>query len=289
MASDFYMPFLVGDYLRDTRHLSLGEHGAYILLLSHYWATRKPIGFDSVSIYRITGAFTEEEKRYTDRVLSEFFVRSEDGFINPRMDRLLQAQEARRTTNAANGKRGGRPRKISEKTQTESEKKANGNPEQNRNETQTESEKKACHNHNQIHNQSHDPEPQPQPDRGGGSGCFFKINLRGQQMVEDEWIYRCLVEHRRSKKMSVHGAHNLESLVSLYPSHLDQVNRWLTQPMPVRMAAFAYVHLNATPDEPFRYALKVAEEGRGWVGVHRYMETFKASVIQGDYEVKING
>ena len=31
------MPFWVGDYLRDTQHLSTEEHGAYLLLILHYW------------------------------------------------------------------------------------------------------------------------------------------------------------------------------------------------------------------------------------------------------------
>jgi len=36
--SNPYMPFYVGDYLRDTRTLTLEEHGAYLLLIMEYWA-----------------------------------------------------------------------------------------------------------------------------------------------------------------------------------------------------------------------------------------------------------
>lgn len=32
-----WMPMYWGDYLRDTKHLSLEEHGAYLLLIAHYW------------------------------------------------------------------------------------------------------------------------------------------------------------------------------------------------------------------------------------------------------------
>ena len=35
--SHAWMPFYVGDYLRDTMHLSALEHGMYLLLIAHYW------------------------------------------------------------------------------------------------------------------------------------------------------------------------------------------------------------------------------------------------------------
>ena len=38
-----YFEFYVGDYARDTRHCSLAEHGAFLMLLSAYYATEKPL------------------------------------------------------------------------------------------------------------------------------------------------------------------------------------------------------------------------------------------------------
>lgn len=39
MTAKPWMPLYIAEYLADTRHLSAAEHGAYMLLIMHYWQT----------------------------------------------------------------------------------------------------------------------------------------------------------------------------------------------------------------------------------------------------------
>jgi len=109
-----WYPHYTGDYLRDTAHLSLIQHGAYRLLLDHYYATAAPLPADVDALYRICRAFDQSERTAVGFVLGQFFELRADGYHNRRADRQLVTQkeqherlsEGARKTNA---KRWGKP------------------------------------------------------------------------------------------------------------------------------------------------------------------------------------
>lgn len=68
-----YYRFFPGDYIRDTRHLSIMQHGAYRLLIDEYMM-HGPIPNDLPRLERICGAFSNEERAAIEYVLTEYFV-----------------------------------------------------------------------------------------------------------------------------------------------------------------------------------------------------------------------
>jgi uncharacterized protein YdaU (DUF1376 family) len=83
-----WMPIYWGDYLSDTEHLTQGQHGAYLLLISHYWR-KGCIPDDPMKCYCIAHAMNEQEKSNVDAVLKEFFVIEGNCYRHKRIDREI--------------------------------------------------------------------------------------------------------------------------------------------------------------------------------------------------------
>jgi len=85
-----HYPRHIGDYLRDTGHLTLLEHGVYSRLLDIYYAGDGPIQMDIETLSRKLSARTVEEKEAVRAILSEFFTLSETGaWVNKRCEETL--------------------------------------------------------------------------------------------------------------------------------------------------------------------------------------------------------
>lgn len=97
----------LGDYTRDTAHLSLLEHGVYTILLDRYYITEQGIPNDSV--YRIARARTDEEREAVDIVLKEFFQLVNGFWINQRAEEEITRANIKIDSARNNGKKGGRP------------------------------------------------------------------------------------------------------------------------------------------------------------------------------------
>jgi uncharacterized protein YdaU (DUF1376 family) len=82
---DKWMPLYIGDYMGDTMHLSTLQHGAYMLLLMHYWRNG-PLPNDDRKLAQI--ARTEDRAwRSIGPVIREFFSVNGDGTLHQkRMD-----------------------------------------------------------------------------------------------------------------------------------------------------------------------------------------------------------
>ncbi|MGE0344260.1 MAG: YdaU family protein [Porticoccaceae bacterium] len=101
----------IGDYRRDTMHLSLLEHGIYNQLLDWYYLDEQPIVNNNQTLFRRLSARTEEEQNAVLTVLSEMFSETTKGWVHGRVDRELAQYKARAAQARTAGKLGGRPSK----------------------------------------------------------------------------------------------------------------------------------------------------------------------------------
>lgn len=81
-----YYEHHLGDYIRDTVHLSMLEDAAYRRLLDAYYTREAPLPLDAVQCCRLARASSKPERDAVSAVLAEFFRIEDDGYHQPRAD-----------------------------------------------------------------------------------------------------------------------------------------------------------------------------------------------------------
>lgn len=102
MKRDLWMPLNVGDYLADTGHLSTTQHGAYLLLLMHYWRKRGLPDDD-----RQLAAIAKLQLRIWLDIKPTIQAFFHDGWIHKRVEAEIQKRVEVSEKRAAAGSKGG--------------------------------------------------------------------------------------------------------------------------------------------------------------------------------------
>lgn len=135
----------LGDFAKDTAHLTMIEHGAYNLLLDRYYSTEKGIPADQA--YRVGRARTKEEKQAVDTVLSEFFKLEDGVWIKGRVEEEIAKAQTKINAAKENGKKGGRPKTSKSAFDEGKENKPSGFPVGSVSETKTKAHQTPDTNH----------------------------------------------------------------------------------------------------------------------------------------------
>lgn len=103
-----YYPRHIGDYLKDTAHLTLLEHGVYARLLDIYYDREGALptqceGNANAMLHRLIGARNDDERRAVDDILAEFFVLKDGAWHNKRADEEIEknAERAKKASESA--------------------------------------------------------------------------------------------------------------------------------------------------------------------------------------------
>ena len=100
-----FYPHNIGDYRKDTSHLTLLEHGIYRQLLDSYYLDEQPLSNDLAKLMRSHSVRNADEQQSLQNVLTDFFELTEEGYIHKRCDEVIAAyhgksESARQSANA---------------------------------------------------------------------------------------------------------------------------------------------------------------------------------------------
>jgi uncharacterized protein YdaU (DUF1376 family) len=94
-----YYKHHLGDYDGATSHLDWDEDTAYSRFLRAYYRRERPIPLEIAEACRLIRAVTRPQRQAAERVLNEFFTKSEDGWRNKRCDEEIAAYQHQASTN----------------------------------------------------------------------------------------------------------------------------------------------------------------------------------------------
>lgn len=95
-----FIKLFIGDYLRDTGHLSIAEHGAYLLMLQHFYATEKPLPVGK-ALHRLLRAESKTDRDAIDAIARLFWIEMDGGLVNQRGLKEFARTEEVAATNRA--------------------------------------------------------------------------------------------------------------------------------------------------------------------------------------------
>jgi len=120
--SGAWMPMYWGDYFGDTTHLSVEEHGAYLLLIGTYWRRGRALPDDDKWLASVTKMTTKKWKMVRPKV-AEFFDILDGELRHKRIEKEILKSSARLSSARAAGKAGGLAKsKLTTTTVTKSKK-----------------------------------------------------------------------------------------------------------------------------------------------------------------------
>ncbi len=162
-----YYDHYIGDYQAKTAHLSLAEHGAYLLMLQNFYMSERPLPADRKVLFRLLRVDSKQERAAVESVIRQYWTEESGALINRRASRAVE--EYRRWVNKqrANGGKGGRPPKTQGQTQGQTQTKPNGNPNHNPSESETGDTTYHTTYHTTHTRDETTSQPPPKPGSGG--------------------------------------------------------------------------------------------------------------------------
>ena len=143
-----WMPLYWGDYSRDTGNLNALMHGAYLMLIRHYWCTGAPLPDDDDELWRTARCDSLKEWQSIRPKLAKLFVVEAGLWTHKRVEHEIAKARALTEAKAKAGAKGGQKRWQGHST-------AMAGASQSHKQTDT-------------HSQSPSPEDPPSPPQAGG-------------------------------------------------------------------------------------------------------------------------